>query len=94
MQINLEKRKKNSSCLDLIDSAVEEYKNSKPVDCMVHLYRNYHVSVNVRLIIIAIDSELKILWRTSKCFSNSEITDTLKYASKSREVEKNSSSVV
>ena len=44
--LNLEKWKKLQYwCLEAIDSALEQYRDSKTVDFMVHLGGNYHVSV-------------------------------------------------
>ena len=44
--LNLEKWKKLQYwCLENIDSALEQYRDSKSVDFMVHLGGNYHVSV-------------------------------------------------
>ena len=44
--LNLEKWKKLQYCfLENVDSAVGQYKDSKPVDLFIHLGGNYHVSV-------------------------------------------------
>ena len=44
--LNLEKWKKFQYCyLENIDSAVDQYQESKPVDLFIHMGGNYHVSV-------------------------------------------------
>ena len=44
--LNLEKWKKLQYCyLENIDSAVDQYQESKPVDLFIHMGGNYHVSV-------------------------------------------------
>lgn len=46
--LNPEKCKKLQYwCLEAADSAVEQYRNSKSVDFMVHWGGNYHMSVKI-----------------------------------------------